>query len=129
MTSVSSIRPATTPVEAIADQVEEVIANLRGYSGPDQRADQRYALAIAVRVTRFGLSGRKCGDPFEAVTRDISLSGISILCTTNICEEFLLLEWSQSGGRPFNVVLEVLRRRSIGPLWEIAGRFLVEPAG
>ena len=116
----------TSPGE-IADFVMDLTADLRSAQSQERRAEPLYAIMVPVFATPFDASGHCVGDRFLAVTRDISVIGGAILHSANVPGQYLLLEFNLPGNRDFRVVLEILRVREIGPLWELAGRFAAMP--
>ena len=110
----------------IADFVDESTIDSRAYYGDERRTETRHALAIAIGVTPVDDRGTPTGDRFAAVTRDMSRIGMALFHTSEFAGDYLRVEFSTAEHPRFQVVLEVLRCRPIGPLWEIAGRFLTE---
>jgi hypothetical protein len=110
-----------------AESSEEITALIRRLTDDaqkdflvDRRREHRYPLLVPVVVTPVG------GPGFTAVTRDISRRGISFLHTTTIDDHYVYLQFPELLETPA-IVVEVLRRRQVGPLWEIAGAFRARP--
>ncbi len=112
------------PPEAIAAFVERVIRHSKYYEGPDSRTEPRYAVRLRVAAVPVDEDLQKIGEPFVAVSRDISGSGIALYHTRDISERFLALELSAPAGDKTYVLLEVLRCRTVGLFYEIAGKFI-----
>ena|SRR5438132_943164 len=89
----------------------------------DHRRERRHPLVTPVTVLPVG----RLADAFVAVTRDASTRGISFLHTTPVDDHYLYLQFPESPQSALTLVMEVLRRRQIGLLWEIAGSFRVKP--
>ena len=66
------------------------------------------------------------GEPFTAVSRDISSSGIGLMHTRAIREKYLWLRLETRGGVKMNVVAEVLRCRPLGMFYEIGAKFVAK---
>ncbi|HEX4000477.1 MAG TPA: PilZ domain-containing protein [Pirellulales bacterium] len=107
--------------------VRDIVFAVQGYDGVERRAEPRFAISIPVEVTPYDVDPLRAHPKFVAVTRDISASGVTFLHTTSIEETYWLLKFAHPRARGVRLVLEVLYRRPIGPLWEIAGRFVTEP--
>lgn len=121
-------------MENIAEKTEQKFANkptiatlVRGLIDEaqkdfvvDRRRERRVPLSIPLTVTPVGNAIRRSGE-FIAVTRDISTRGVSFFHTDPADDHYLCI---RSGESQIKVVIEVLRCRKVGPLWEIAGKFL-----
>lgn len=111
----------------LAESSEEITALIRRLTDDaqkdflvDRRREHRYPLLVPISVTPVGGTG------FTAVTRDVSRRGISFLHTSPIDSHYVYLRFSELLDTPA-IVVEVLRRREIGPFWEIAGAFRARP--
>jgi hypothetical protein len=94
----------------------------------EQRANPRYPVCAPIEVLPFDSQGSQTGGPFTAVAKDISAAGLSLLHHSVILDRYLLVRSPESSRHKSQwIVLEVLRRRQVGPLWEIAGRSVAEP--
>ena len=111
---------------AIAEFILSLVASVQTYNGVERRADPRFPISIPVKVTPYDTQGNRSREKFVAVTRDMSASGIAFLHTAPIEEDFWLLEFGHPQAEGVRLVLQVLYRRPVGPLWEIAGRFVNE---
>jgi hypothetical protein len=101
--------------KAIDDKEEDFIV--------DHRREGRHATLIPVIVVPVGEIGQLPPE-FVAVVHDLSSRGISMLHTSTIEHNYLFLRFPEARVKTEGVALEVLRRRRIGPLWEIAGKFI-----
>jgi hypothetical protein len=122
-----SMHDVLTSPEEISNFVMDLTADVRNAHSAERRTEPLYAIMVPVFATPFDASGHRIGERFLAVTRDVSVIGGAILHTANVPAQYLLLEFNLPGGREFRVVLEVLRVREIGPLWELTGRFAAVP--
>jgi hypothetical protein len=112
---------------AIAEFILGLVASVQTYNGVERRADPRFPISIPVKVTPYNTQGNRSREKFVAVTRDMSASGIAFLHTAPVEEDFWLLEFGHPQTEGVRLALQVLYRRPVGPLWEIAGRFVTEP--
>jgi hypothetical protein len=117
--------------QIVAENKEVITAFIRGLIDDaqkafiaDRRRELRHPLSVPVTVTPVGDANRRLTGAFVAVTRDISTTGISFLHTNLVNDHYLNLRFTESRPDAPTIVIEVLRRRKIGPLWEIAGKFL-----
>jgi hypothetical protein len=102
---------------AITAFIRELVDEAQQDFVVDRRREHRFPLLIPVIVTPI----REGASTFAAVTRDISLRGVSLLHTGPVEDHYLRIQFKPDAPP---VVIEVLRRRKVGPLWEIAGKFL-----
>ena len=110
--------------EVITAFIRELIDDAQKAFIADRRREPRYPLSVPVAITPVGEARRQLTGAFDAVTRDISTSGISFLHTSLVNDHYLNLRFTEARPDAPTIVIEVLRRRKIGPLWEIAGKFL-----
>jgi hypothetical protein len=108
--------------EAITSLIRDLIDQAQKDFVVDRRRERRCPLLTPVTVLPVG----RLAAAFAAVTHDISTRGISLLHTGPVDDHYLYLQFPESPQGSLTVVMEVLRRRKIGPLWEIAGNFRVK---
>jgi hypothetical protein len=113
------------PPEALARFAQRTLANQDGFNGHERRTEVRHSIAINVLAIPLDANFDKCGEPFVAVTRDISASGIAIFHNRDVAVKFLALEIADPWGNPLRLILNVLRTRPLGLFYEIAGRFVM----
>jgi len=90
----------------------------------DERRDQK-RFAVAIRATVIPVDERlsPVGEPFTAMTLNISQSGLALIHTRAVNDTHLLVELHDP--RRTQVVLEVIRCRHVGRFYDIAGRFVI----
>jgi hypothetical protein len=94
----------------------------------EQRAYRRHSICVPLEVISFDSQGRQTANPFTAVTKDISATGLSFLHIAPVFDPYLLVRFPKSGRHnELWLVLEFVRCRPVGPLWEIGGRSVAEP--
>jgi hypothetical protein len=94
----------------------------------EQRAFRRHPLCVPIQVIPFDGQGRQTANPFAAVTKDISATGLSFLHSAPLSDPYLLVRFPESGRHSeLWLVLEFVRGRPVGPFWEIGGRSVAEP--
>jgi hypothetical protein len=94
----------------------------------DRRQERRYPLCIPVDVAKCDSRGQRSGEAFTAVTKDISAGGMAFLHRFPIGDQLVEISFPGSGRYAgARLILLVIRRRAVGPFWEIAGRFVFEP--
>jgi hypothetical protein len=108
--------------EAITFLIRDLIDGAQKDFIVERRREHRHPLTTPVTVLPVG----RLAAAFLAVTRDVSTKGISFLHTAPVDDHYLYLQFPESPQGSLTVVMEVLRRRKIGPLWEIAGSFRVK---
>ena len=92
----------------------------------EERQFPRYKLTVEVWVQPVNSDFEPLGDPFTAVSRDISTSGIGLMHTRAIRDKYLWLRLATQGGGTMNVVVEVLRCRPIGMFYDIGAKFVAK---
>jgi len=90
----------------------------------ENRNSPRRPISVRLRVIPCNESGEPAGQPFVALTRDLSAGGICLVHTRATNASHLLVVLRAQGLEPMQLVVEVLRCRAIGRFYEIAGRFV-----
>ncbi len=117
----------TQSKEKVFRFVRDLLNDIQAEYIGDQRAYPRRAICVSIEAIPFDSQGRQAGKAFTAATKDISATGLSFLHDAAILDRYLLVRFPRSDRCPSQwIVLEVLRRRPVGPLWEIAGRSVAE---
>jgi hypothetical protein len=124
------------PSQQVLEFLQSAICDDTGSKNRERRAHLRHAVSMSVRVVPLDDNKQPVAEPFcammrdmciagsfEALTRDISAGGVSMYHTHPVQEKFLELELTSPEGERLKLILEVLRCRKTGPLYEIAGRF------
>jgi len=92
----------------------------------DQRAAERHAVCRAAPVLPLDDNLHPAGSAFTSLVRDISKSGISLIHTEPVDAPHVVVELPMANGTKVQLVVQVLRRRSIGPYFEVGGRFITK---
>ncbi|MGM0486615.1 MAG: PilZ domain-containing protein [Planctomycetota bacterium] len=111
------------PPDEIARFVNRLIEP--SYQGSEKRSRERYPICIPVVALPLDEKFRPVGDPVVSMSRNLSTDGIALIHNRALKPKYLILELSSNDGTPIQMVLEVLRCRSVGRFFEIAGRFLM----
>lgn len=110
---------------SVNGQLDSLLNKLRDSHQPgrEARGSRRYAVSIPVPVVPIDEDGAPVDRPFNAVSRDISSSGICLLHTraTNAKHLAIVINWA--GKKPIRLVVEVIRCRAVGRFYEIAAKF------
>jgi hypothetical protein len=101
---------------------ERVMEELTGYDY-EARAYPRTKLTSEIVVRPTNGLGSVFGTPFNAVTVDISPSGIGFLHTAAVPDKYLAILLGTNGRRKF-VLVEVVRCRAVGNFYEIGAQFI-----
>ncbi|MBQ0712917.1 MAG: PilZ domain-containing protein [Porticoccus sp.] len=90
-----------------------------------QRGTKRVALKRKVLVIPVDSEAKPTGEPFIAVTRNLSAAGVSIIHAEPVKDNFIVVELSSKEGNRLQVLVEVLRcRRRRVSFYEISGRII-----
>ena len=101
---------------------EQLTEELTGFEY-EARVQPRTKLTTEIAVRASNGRGSIFGAPFNAITTDISPSGIGFLHTTAVSDKFLAITMGQNGRRAY-VLVEVVRCRAVGSLYEIGAKFI-----
>lgn len=113
--------------EAIASFVESVDGKVMSFEGRERRSYPRYVVALPSVVQP--LDDERCpqGKPFNAVTRDISIGGISLVHTRPANCRLLGVKLKLPSGKGIHLLVSVRRCRPLGTYYDIAGEFVTAP--
>jgi hypothetical protein len=75
---------SVTSQDVITAFIQQVILQYHAYADLYRRAEQRESVAVPVLVQPLDLDLQPLGGPFEAVTRDVSPSGIGLFVSRSI---------------------------------------------
>jgi hypothetical protein len=91
-------------------QINELISGIpvRETYAHERRAEKRYDYFTMVMVTPLDADLQPSGDPFPALTRNISASGIGLVHSRPIYGPFVTLDLVH-GDSTINVIVEILR--------------------
>jgi hypothetical protein len=113
------------PSEVLVRFANRTVANRNtSYRSDERRAETRHAIVINVLAIPLDKNFKKCGEPFTAVTRDLSASGIAMFHRENVFAKFLALEIVDPSGDRLRLIMSVLRSQAIGLFYEVAGQFV-----
>ena len=116
------------PESQVGEFVDRLIHDKMHYRGPERRRCPRYPLAVSVSAVPLDDHLQPTGPQFDAVTRNISACGVSIISHTRCEEKFLSLLLVNSSTDFLEVVIRLVRYRMVGPMHEYAGPFITVPA-
>jgi hypothetical protein len=110
------------PPKSLVDFIGKLLAD--EYEGPQRRDSQRHAVVMPVAAMPVDDKFQPSGEPFAAITRDLSTAGLRLFSTRATNSEFLAVELTPPSGQTIQVVLKVLRCKAIGRFYEIAGQLI-----
>jgi len=90
----------------------------------DRRRHKRYPITVPVVVLPLASDFRVVGDAEKMTTANISLGGAALLYTRYINCPYLAIDFTSGGIEQLQVILKVLRYRSLGPVYDIGGEFI-----
>lgn len=124
--SQATIGVAKSKCEVIS-LVREIMDEIQADYIADARRVPRYPVCVPIEFIPYDKNGRRIGEAFIAVSKDVSASGLAFLHSTTVEAEFVVVRFPQSQKcADRRIILRVVRVRQVGPLWEIGGRFLIE---
>ena len=114
-------------LRSVRRTIDEMVETLTYDRAIDRRAEERYYATLPVTATQLDDKSEPIGDGFQTVTRDISRRGISLFTRRAVGGHLLALEIADRNEQnKLKAVMQVLRCRSIGDLYEIAGKFVAK---
>ncbi len=130
--TIANVRPVEIQFEAQklpqpVETVERCILQLakNGNFETERRETKRFDYVKAVPVLKVDEHFHSHDEPFMAMTRNISTTGMSLFHSEAIDSKHLVVELPISAGEPLKVGVEVIRCREVGGSYEIGGHFVV----
>ena len=111
-------------IEDVGEFIERLADEIEYFDGSERRTEARRRVVVPVMVMPVDDNFERTGDAFQAVTRDVSTSGISLLSTQDTDAEYLAVFLKTLSGRELIVVIHVCRHNYIGVYYDIAGTFV-----
>ena len=103
------------------DWAEKLVQYLTSFDC-ELRETLRHKLTTPIVVRPVNRAGTVFGEPYEAVTTDISRSGVGFLYTRAVTDKYVCVTFHNGGAT--RVIVEVIRCRPVGPFYEIGGEFV-----
>ncbi len=125
MSTNSTTAPQIGPLRELKSFVNR-LAREYFLDGPDRRAEPRMKVTLPVNIQPLDDSLQPLGYRTRSVTRDISETGIGLVCQDPVSAEYLLLQLPTPSGDAFEVVGEVLRCRPVGYYFDVGCKFIVQ---
>ncbi len=112
------------PPKAITAFVDQLTAGRNPRR--ERHSEPRFTIAVVVEVQPVDDDFKPAGEAFQAVTRDISPSGIGITHNQSVESKFLALRLTNPEGEQLQTAVEVLRCQQVGSMYDIGGKFVTE---
>jgi hypothetical protein len=108
------------------ENVQQLLTCLAGgqFFGKERRRHLRHAVAAPVVALPLAADYRIDGEPQQMTTTNLSLGGAALMHSQQVDAPYLVLDFSAAGEELLQVVLQILRVRSIGSFVEIGGQFI-----
>jgi hypothetical protein len=113
----------TIPPENVQRLIKSLVPN-DDYTGPDRRRHKRYPVTVPAIALPLAIDFRIAGEPVKVTTANVSFGGAALIHTRFVDAPYLALDFTVAGVELLQVVLKVLRVRSVGPVYEVAGEFV-----
>lgn len=113
--------------QAITSFIESVDGKVLSFEGHERRTHARYVVAIPSVVWPLDKEHRPQGKSLFAVTRDISVGGISLIHSQPATTKFLGVKLTLANEKEIHLLIKVLRCRPLGTYYDIAGEFVTVP--
>jgi hypothetical protein len=94
------------------------------YTGPDRRGQKRHVVNVPVVAVPLASDFRVDGETVQMTTANVSLGGAALVHTRFVESQYLAIDFAAAGLHSLQVVLRVLRVRSVGPAYEVSGEFI-----
>ena len=110
--------------DAIGVFVDSCDGKVISFEGNERRNHVRYVVALPTVVQPLDEKLSPSGDSFHAVTRDISVGGVSLVHTYPIQSKYISVEIKPREGAAIRLLVKVLRCKPLGSYYDVAGEFV-----
>jgi hypothetical protein len=93
-------------------------------SDDERRSEKRRPVVLNIIAVPLDEDRNPCGEPFLALSRNISRGGIALLHTEMVKSPYLLLRIETLRHEVIQAVVQVVRARNFYQFTEISGRFV-----
>jgi hypothetical protein len=93
-------------------------------SDDERRSEKRRPVVLDIIAVPLDEDRNPCGEPFLALSRNISRGGIALLHTERVKAPYLLLRIETLRHEVIQAVVQVIRARNFYQFTEISGRFV-----
>ena len=115
-----SVMEVVTLLNELIDRDEE-LAN--------RRLLPRRTLVLPVTVQLMDEHQRPCGEPYDAISLDLSADGLGILSQQTIDTPFALVQFRSKLGPHMPLLIEIRHVTPLGMFYKVGGRFHVDWTG
>ena len=113
---------ATIPQE-LFDFTRRQVVNALMYKGDERRREARMPMIVPVRMVVVGDDNQPLGEPFQAVTRDVSNSSIGLIHIKPLEGERFAIEMSLAQ-TDVVMIIALMWTGPMGPFYGSAGQFI-----
>jgi len=110
-------------LSVIAEFVEQLAGEFF-YDGPDRRSNPRYEITLPVYVVPLDEKLRSLDYLIRASTRNISVSGVSLVCMDPIGSPNLAIQFKSPSGKEVTVLAEVVHSKAQGYFHQVGCKFI-----
>ena len=114
------------PSDVLVRFANRAIANRDFYRSDERRSEYRHTVALNVLAIPLDADFEQHGEPFTAITRNVSASGLAMFHSRNVNDKYLALEIGDPWGDRLRLIMSVRRSRHVGLFYEVAGPFVVK---
>ena len=114
--------PASTRREL--QSLIDLLLREESYDGLGDRRFPRYRIHLSVECHPVTIDGEPDGQPFQAMTENMSETGIKLLVDQGGAADFLRLEFPPISSRATEFTMRIVRSTAYGPFYHVAGEFL-----
>lgn len=118
-----SIQSVDPEMLAYAQQLDAA-----GNSSVEKRTSHRHAVVAVLTAQEFDERLNPLGAPFQTVCRNLSAGGVCLVSSRSIDSDLLVIELSATGGVFIQTLAHILRRRPLGPYFDIGIEFVTKLA-
>jgi hypothetical protein len=117
-------------IQPIAPEMVEFARQLNTRSGSivEKRSSTRHAVVATLKVMELDAQLFPVGTAFHAICRNLSTGGICLINECAVPSKLLVIELSAAQGVPIQAIAQVLRRRPLGPYFDIGCEFVTKLA-
>ena len=111
--------------EVIFETINWALDRAQSHNFADRRISERTTVHLPVVIQPIDSNCHPVGEPFEAITRDVSVGGMGFVTTAELTCEQILVRFT-SDDKSTTLVLDVHYCNQIGPFFFVGASFCAD---
>lgn len=112
--------------EEIFEIINEIFIGAEVRKLSEQRISERKSFFLPIELQFASSDLELVGEPFDAVTRDLSVGGLGIISPVAASSEKAIVKFKTLAQERSGLLIDIRYSNSLGPFFQIGGRFCAD---